>query len=996
MATVASDRAVHAAGSTATAGYSKTSRRQYQACDQCRKSRRACDAGALRVVNFPFRESDQLDSSASTCEACSNCARTSKTCTFDWLRTLPLQGLPKGVKRKLESTGLPECVTNPATAPETNLQPPYSNGYSSFSDTISYSQFASTSQSFHSSTVLETGENGTTESRESTYVRTGPLADCPSVSDVHYRRDMNGSQAAPSTASMRKVAAAPVRTVVGDVVFSNHSVFGESAFHNRWNDLPLVHRDSSSTSPGSNSNSNDSSNAMSKIGSSPSLTSISSETSGEDDAANTYSTTERAKRARNPHGYHDSASTDRGSPESTRSKVPSNSSALSSNGRRQNSAPLSTGQLRFADTAMKAMIASGLLRIYHDSFENSLSCWVTERNCPYETELRDLIPHASPASTAEEAALRLGDNRIFSRVCRLDSAFSLLRGRELSPMENRAATKALNAAIMAFASQWSHGSHNSFWKSKEGMSQMKAFKTHSGGLFARSGRPNDPMLTSECERMIQKTLWHDAKKAIQSSSEIDSFKVILAYMIFALTQRPIDGTAKSTPDAQTSPADSSTNSRRGSDNSSLYEPVSQGADPAMDSIVNEEWNPFYASDLEALASPPIYLETAVRNLFSWRRKIERYRRLRSKANGNYGHGSMGALALKDHQTFNLLFWLGVMCDTTSSAISKRPLVIGDEDCAMIREDVGDSDGVGLGGHDQYLPFNENQDYDHDKRGLWGDYLLSFKWAGPRKTQPRWPCTFDEAALVLQEAIPVKVLMFRKVAQLQTLAFRRTRPQELEKCIQDALKVYEQWNETYRPFMNDCVSQHNFLDPHVQSWYVILDGHWHYGCLLLADTISQIDREEKTMEPQRMLRAKFHLIKELRHDNAVAIAKIAQASLSEHKPSVPDNPDFHFVCNGSAILTEPWTDILVRAMGSACKVFLTWLSSWNNPTNPGHEWVHAHTDYQDLYTQAEACIQGMSLLGRKSDAANYTAEVFWTRFSQVCSSRRSSVEVFQEE
>ncbi|KIW85190.1 hypothetical protein Z517_00580 [Fonsecaea pedrosoi CBS 271.37] len=981
MATVVSDRAVHAGASTGS-GYSKTSRRQYQACDQCRKSRRACDAGALRVVNFPFRENDQLDPSASTCEACSNCARTSKTCTFDWLRTLPLQGLPKGVKRKLESTGLPECITKPATLPEINPQTTYSNGYSSFADAISYPPLAPNSQAFNN-----TAQSGITESYDSTYVRNVDFTKVSAVSALLYPGDLHRGLNAPSIAPMPNGTAAPVLPVVSDVPLSNHPSSGENATHDRWKGLGLIRHDSSSTSPASNSNY--SSNTTSKNESSPSLTSFSSETSCEDEAAQSDSLPPRNKRTRNTHGYRYSTSTDRGSPESTRPKAPPNGSALSSSGMRQTTAPLSTRQLHFADAAMKSMIASGLLRIYHDSFENSLSCWVTEKNCPYETELQDLIPYASAASTAEEAALRLGDNRIFSRVSRLDSAFSLLRGRELSAMENRAATKALNAAIMAFASQWSHGSHNSFWKSKEGMSQMKACQTHMTGLFSRSGQSNEPMLSSECERIIQKTLWHEAKTAIQSSSEIDSFKVILAYMIFALTQRPIDGK----PDAQASPADSSTNSRRGSENSSLYEPFTQCADPAMGTIVNEEWNPFYASDLEALASPPIYLETAVRNLFSWRRKIERYRRLRSKANGDCGHGYMGALALKDHQTFNLLFWLGVMCDTTSSAISRRPLVIPDEDCAMIGEDNDDFGGDCHDDHEEY--FSCHKSPDHDKRALWGDYLLNFKWAGPRKTQPRWPCKFDEAALVLQEAIPVKVLMFRKVAQLQTLAFRRTSPQELEKCIQEALEVYKQWNTTYGPFMNDCVSQHNSLEPHVQSWYVILDGHWHYGCLLLADTIAQIDREEKTMEPQRRLRTTCHLITELRHDNACAIAKIAKASLSEHKPSVRDNSEFHFVCNGSAILTEPWTDILVRAMGSACKVFITWLLGWDNPANPNYKWVHAHTDYQGLYDQAEACIQGMTLLGRKSDAANYTAETFWARLNQVCSSRRSSAELFQD-
>jgi hypothetical protein len=648
---------------------------------------------------------------------------------------------------------------------------------------------------------------------------------------------------------------------------------------------------------------------------------------------------------------------------------------------------------------MKTMIATGLLRIYHDSFENSLSCWVTERNCPYETELKDLLAQSSPGSPAEEAAFRLSDNRIFSRVSRLDSAFARLRGGDLRPSESRAASKALNAAIMAFASQWSHSSHNAFWRSKEGLSQMRAWQNTSNSTFPHA-RPQDPMLSGECERMIQKTLWHEARTAIQASAEVDSFKVILAYMIFALTQRPLDESRTSASGSHP-PATSSrgaTSARRGSDGS-----LSGGGtpapfiDPVMDAMLDEDWDPFSTADLEALASPPIYLETAVRNLFSWRRKVERYRRMRSRSPADATRGSMPALALKDQQTFNILFWLAVMCDTTSSAISKRPLVIADEDCAIIREklesvsldddashgrrwsETNEAPGPGLGDDD-----DDGEDNRDDSGDLWGQYLLKYKWAGPRQTQPRWPCSFDEAALVLQEAIPVKVLMFRKVGQLQTLAYRRSAPGRLEQCIQEALDVYQHWNTTYGAFMLDCVGQHNGLPPHVQSWYVILDGHWHYGCLLLADAVTQIDREKKTLRAQRRLRASCGLIAELRRENAHAIARIAQASLSEHGPSYPDNPEFHFACNGSAILTEPWTDILVRAMGSACKVFIDWLRSWRHPADRMHDWVVAHAVYADLYSQAEVCIRGMSLLGRKSDAANHTAELFWDRLLHVCS------------
>ena len=499
-------------------------------------------------------------------------------------------------------------------------------------------------------------------------------------------------------------------------------------------------------------------------------------------------------------------------------------------------------------------------------------------------------------------------------------------------------------------------------------------------MLFRSGLPqlgmgqNDINTATQCgeyERVIQKTLWHEARRAVHVCAGMDSFKVILAYVLLSLTQRPIDESGLRPPSESVNSAavdnEPSLGRQRGRNSASGHEMASNNTDSLTHEVAGEEWDPFDTTELELLASPPAYLEVAVRHLFAWRRKVERHRRKRSKIAEDC---AMPALALKDEQTFNILFWLGVMCDTTSSAITKRPLIIADEDCAVI--------------YDEQASLNLQDD---DAGALWGDYLMSSKWAGPqKKSQPRWPCSFEEAAVVLQEAIPIKVLLFRKVGQLQTLAYRRTAPSKLEKCVGEALAVYQHWNETYGQFMLDCVHAHNSLPPRVQSWYVILDGHWHYGCLLLADTIAQLDREERTMEAPRHLRATCRLIAELKRDNAQAIARIARASLSEYGPSYPDNSEFHFACNGSAILTEPWTDILVRAMGTACRVFINWLSSWDDSTDPMHDWVVSSTVHDDLYTQALTCIHGMSLLGRKSNAANYMADVLSDRLRHVCPRR----------
>ncbi|KAJ9502304.1 hypothetical protein H2202_002369 [Exophiala xenobiotica] len=956
------------------AGYSKTSRRQYQSCDQCRKSRRACDASALRVVNFPLGEDEGANPSLPTCEACSNCARTSKKCTFDWLRLRPLQNLPKGVKRKLESTGFPEAVIalTHATSEEPS-QPSREYGASLVTDESfqfgclpSLNGHAS-SDGGHTTAASSAQSNGSLRLKPSSEDRNSLEFQSPSVPHTISNYNLHPPQfRSPVVVPLSRPRAARPEKPTTD-----------------WNPPSLDRFDTCTSATSYDSTDSRTISAASQI--SYSATSASSDSGGENDHAKksrlhqvAMGTTTSAPKPPERFSFDEFAR--RGS---------TGSSAVSS-GRRQSSSPLSSRQVRFADGAMKTMIATGLLRIYHDSFENSLSCWVTEQNCPYETELNDLLAQVTPGSgTAEEAAFRLVDNRIFSRVSRLDSAFSQLRGRELSPFENRASNNALNAAIMAFASQWSHSSHNAFWRSKEGRSKMQAWQNNGRTLFPPTSRPNDPILSTDCERMIQKTLWHEARKAIQATTEVDSFKVILAYMLFALTQRPVDENPKSARDSSkdaTTSFEQQNNLRETSE-----ETGSAAAAPATPT--HEEWDPFQTSELEGLASPPVYLETAVRNLFSWRQKVERSRRMRSKSK-NKADNALAALALKDQQTFNILFWLGVMCDTTSSAITRRPLVIADEDCGMIREKLAsislNNDNVGS--HwPEGAPLNttdHQQDDDDDCEALWGKYLLGFKPTGPRNLVPRWPCSFDEAALVLQEAIPVKVLMFRKVGQLQTLAYRRSAPSKLEKCIEEALEVYQHWNTTYGQFMLDCVAQHNQLPPHVQSWYVILDGHWHYGCLLLADKISQTDREDRTMKVQRQLRTHCSLIAGLRKDNAHAIARIAEASLSEHGPSFRNNSEFHFACNGSAILTEPWTDILVRAMGSACKIFINWLAAWDTPTDSMHEWVVKNTVYDDLYLQAEICIQGMTLLGRKSDAANYTAEVFWKKLSKVCEGRRA--------
>ena len=69
-------------------GTSKTGRRQYRSCDQCRKGKRACD--------IILSEGPVTPQSAAPC---SNCAKTRKPCTLVWLNSSH-QAVAKGKERR--------------------------------------------------------------------------------------------------------------------------------------------------------------------------------------------------------------------------------------------------------------------------------------------------------------------------------------------------------------------------------------------------------------------------------------------------------------------------------------------------------------------------------------------------------------------------------------------------------------------------------------------------------------------------------------------------------------------------------------------------------------------------------------------------------------------------------------------------------------------------------------------------------------------------------
>lgn len=558
----------------------------------------------------------------------------------------------------------------------------------------------------------------------------------------------------------------------------------------------------------------------------------------------------------------------------------------------------------------RSTMTRNLVRIYHDSMENALSCWLTEHNCPYGDSMGNIIMYKE-----KEAWAPNWSNRMCIRVCRLDRVSSTIRGRTLSAEEDRSAARALHLAIMAFASQWTQ--------------------------HAQKGTGSSiPAAIDQEERSIREHVWNKARHALEHSTGIPSFRITFANIIFSLTQCPLKNRQ----------------------------------DQSLSQL------------LEADRSP-LFLENANRQLYKFRYRLTRLQReasplmrgqrkqsVASTMTDTLGlpqsSGTLGVDPVLSNQeyrtTIGLMFWLGIMFDTLSAAMYQRPLVVSDEDSQISSAlptifDPGNPDD-----QLEFGDFNIPQKRIPEKQDVWGDFFLRHPVdpGQPNKTQPRWPCSYDEAASVLSEATPVKVLLYRRITQLQILVYRGAPFDHLEEVIEKTILVYRHWESKYKGFMLDCVANHELLPPRIQSWYVILDGHWHLAAMLLADVIEGIDCGMLGSKFERENRKATNFVSMLRMDNAFAVGGLARSSLQGREPTM--HRHFHDSLNEVAFLVEPWTVVLVHSFAKAGYISLESLGT-SGEYDSLTESLRANCDF---------CIRALEYLGRKSDMATVVAQTLY--------------------
>jgi len=417
-----------------------------------------------------------------------------------------------------------------------------------------------------------------------------------------------------------------------------------------------------------------------------------------------------------------------------------------------------------------------------------------------------------------------------------------------------------------------------------------------------------------------------------------------------------------------------------------------------------------------------HLEIGLRHLLTWRKSI--ISSFLHKKKGTFHAASTeapcnsntlpGSLYLSD---FNLVFWLGVMCDTTSSVLNQRSLIISDTETftssrGVTRLDL-DSVTTATFGASHWRP---DVDHHHHPPGrmtqsvdIWGSYLLDADRIWRRSlVAAENPSTLPLRPKMIQQGVPLKLLFWRKLGKLQNMISSHEEqstssptPTEVENAIKEALVVHQYWNENYGEFFTACTREHSNLSNQSQSWYLVLVLGWNMACLVLAQYIEFVDRNAISERLGQSLRGSSALTSELKKTSVYAIAEAARVSsyLPTTSSSLSAEEDASLAAGTSTTtsphpallgqsphLWDPHTEKVVKALEIASEVLLDWLRQWRSPAASDcvlHlSWLYTNTSSDEISRRCVSCINALDLLKSKSDVARLTAQHLIVRYSQL--------------
>ncbi|KAF4977325.1 hypothetical protein FZEAL_6148 [Fusarium zealandicum] len=578
------------------------------------------------------------------------------------------------------------------------------------------------------------------------------------------------------------------------------------------------------------------------------------------------------------------------------------------------------------------LITHSLLQIYHDVLENNLVCWLADDTCPYKMRKRsDRLAKMNIGSAAvtfmQGGAPILPEwggvwsNRIYRRVTHLDQVARASRMVRLTRAESNSASRALDLVVMAFASQFSQGR------------KLRRPCRLGSADPSELDEPQDiaDELAEEFEQNLQLSVWEQAKRALQDVSEVESYKVVYAELIFGLTQRP------------------RTNHDSAND---LYLPT--GKAPGARSSVAPR-----VMDIMSRDGPPTFLERAARKIQSLKYNFEANESGFMETSQSYQqHKDTRKIDMEERGTIGMLYWLAVMFDTVSSSMNERPIALADEEC---QNDAAEKRAKAAAA-------SKAQQSSH----RWD--LNLFAQDGPETLH--WPCGYDLAAEAVTRSAPIKVLLFRHVSYLQNALRKKCYPL-VEEIIQSTISTYRYWNTTYGAFFRDLVRDYDAVPPRIKSWFICMAVPWHLGSLMLSDLIDFVDKNSLGSKEATASRVNSKMTARIRTSSAIELSDLArvtspQANKEGINTPADQLPDLHFAVNQGPLLTEPWTVLLIRAFAKAALYHLGVAEDLRQ-----HECDvlgHDDNDLEQSLTRSEYCITALWSLGRKSQMAKDIAEI----------------------
>lgn len=558
------------------------------------------------------------------------------------------------------------------------------------------------------------------------------------------------------------------------------------------------------------------------------------------------------------------------------------------------------------------LTSANLLQIYHDVLEHNLSCWLTELTCPYHPGPKNAVAVLPEWGSS-------WSNRIYQRTIKLDRIAQSCKLLQLTRSQDHLASKALHFAIMAFATQWAQGSHR----------HREKYPTESPShqeVDATDG------IAGEFDRTLQFHFWDQAQRALQQAADLESYRVACAELIFGLVQKPWS------PDCQFPE----------------YKMEAHSPNLTTDSVMAQ------VHEVICNEGPPIYMERAARKMHALKYRWDAFRKGRGKQRGSQGTGGQGiaAMSSEDQATIGLLYWLAIMFDTVSSSMNERPVVVLDEDC-------------------EHEAQKDQQTTDMSQclsRNRW-DLELFVQGSLEETKQTQWPCSYEAAAEDVIKSAPAKVLLFRHLSYLQNAIRKSAHKEHVENVIHSTMSLYQYWNRNHGAFFEKLVQNYSAVPQRIQGWFVCISAHWHLAAIMFADLLEFVDENALGTQEAASGRGASQIAKRIRNHSAGVLSDLARVATPPPRDSnlgVPQMPDFHHAVNEGTLLTEPWTMILIRAFTKASMVFLT--DAEDSTRYAADILGHNSHDFERKLEQAEDCIKGLWLLGKKSDMARNIAEI----------------------